>query len=246
MSILEYQHLSLNYGNQVILQNIDFKVEKNKFTVIVGQSGSGKSTLLKATLGLLSDAAQISQGKILFNNDDLLQTNLLNIRGKKIGMIFQNPLTYFDDFKTIGVHFYEVLHQHFNYTKNESEQISKQYLSKLALDEKILNQYPFEISGGMAQRVMIALVLCLKPDVILADEPTSSLDVINQKQILDLLKSIKSQTTWLFVTHNIDVAKYLADQIIVIKEGKIIEKGSNQDIFLHPTHSYTKLLIEKG
>ena len=178
MSILNYQNLTLTYNEQEILHHINLIIPKNQITVIVGQSGSGKSTLLKATMGLLSDDAKITEGKILFEEDNLLEKDLDCYRGEKIGMIFQNPLTYFDDYQNIEEHFYESLHTHFKYSKKQSHKIAIHYLKQMGLEETILNKYPFELSGGMAQRVMIALVLCLQPSLVLADEPTSSLDVV--------------------------------------------------------------------
>ncbi len=245
MSILNYQNLTLTYNEQEILHHIDLIIPRNQITVIVGQSGSGKSTLLKATIGLLSDDAKITEGKILFKEANLLKKNLDGYRGKKIGVIFQNPLTYFDDYQNIEKHFYESLHTHFKYSKKQSRKIAIHYLKQMGLEETILNKYPFELSGGMAQRVMIALVLCLQPSLVLADEPTSSLDVVIQKQILDYLLNLKKQTTFVFVTHNIQVARYIADQIVVIKEGMIVEKGNVETIFNAPKHPYTKSLLRK-
>ena len=242
MSLLKYQNLTLTYNEQEILHHIDLMIPKNQITVIVGQSGSGKSTLLKATMGLLSDDAKIIEGKILFEEDNLLEKGLDCYRGKKIGMIFQNPLTYFDDYQNIE-HFYESLHTHFKYSKKQSREIAIHYLKQMGLEETILNKYPFELSGGMAQRVMIALVLCLQPSLVLADEPTSSLDVVIQKQILDYLLNLKKQTTFVFVTHNIQVARYIADQIVVIKDGIIVEKGNVETLFNAPKHPYTKSLL---
>lgn len=158
-------------------------------------------------------------------------------------MIFQNPLTYFDDYQNIEEHFYESLHTHFKYSKKQSREIAIHYLKQMGLEETILNKYPFELSGGMAQRVMIALVLCLQPSLVLADEPTSSLDVVIQKQILDYLLNLKKQTTFVFVTHNIQVARYIADQIVVIKDGIIVEKGNVETLFNAPQHPYTKSLL---
>lgn len=243
MSILNYQNLTLTYNEQEILHHIDLMIPKNQITVIVGQSGSGKSTLLKATMGLLSDDAKIIEGKILFEEDNLLEKDLDCYRGKKIGMIFQNPLTYFDDYQNIEEHFYESLHTHFKYSKKKSREIAIHYLKQMGLEKTILNKYPFELSGGMAQRVMIALVLCLQPSLVLADEPTSSLDVVIQKQILDYLLNLKKQTTFVFVTHNIQVARYIADQIVVIKDGMIVEKGNVETLFNAPKHPYTKSLL---
>mgnify|MGYP004457217091 FL=1 len=246
MSILEYQDLSLNYDTQPILQDINLKIEKGNITVIVGQSGSGKSTLLKATLGLLPSNAKIVKGHILFEDTLLKDEDLDRLRGTKIGMIYQNPLTFFDDFKTIAYHFYEALYYHFHLDEKQAKNKAKTLLNQVLLDESILEKYPFELSGGMAQRVMIALTLSLQPDLILADEPTSSLDVVSQKQLLDLLLDLKKQTTIVLVTHNIQVAKYLADQIVVIKDGRIIEQGKASQILTSPTHPYTKSLIMKG
>lgn len=246
MSVLEYKNLTLAYKNHETLHHINLTIPKNEITVIVGQSGSGKSTLLKATISLLSEDARLVEGDILFKGQSLRNEDLNNYRGKKIGMIFQNPLTYFDDFHNVEYHFYETLHYHFNYTKEKSKEIAISYLKQMGLDESILQKYPYELSGGMGQRVMIALVLCLEPELILADEPTSNLDVVCQKEILDLILSLKKQTTFVFVTHNIQVAKYLGDQLVVIKDGHIIEQGLKDELFNNPKHEYTQRLVMKG
>lgn len=146
-------------------------------------------------------------------------------------------------YQNIEEHFYESLHTHFKYSKKQSREIAIHYLKQMGLEKTILNKYPFELSGGMAQRVMIALVLCLQPSLVLADEPTSSLDVVIQKQILDYLLNLKKQTTFVFVTHNIQVARYIADQIVVIKDGMIVEKGNVETLFNAPKHPYTKSLL---
>lgn len=246
MSILEYKNLTLSYKDSETLHHADLIIPENKITVIVGQSGSGKSTLLKATIGLLNEDAFIEEGDILFKGESLLHQDLSKYRGKKIGMIFQNPLTYLDGFRTIEYHFYETLHYHFNYSKETSNEIAISYLKLMGLDETILEKYPYELSGGMGQRVMIALVLCLEPEIILADEPTSNLDVVCQKEILDLILSLKKKTTFVFVTHNIQVAKYLGDQLVVIKDGHIIEQGVKDELFSNPKHEYTQRLVMKG
>lgn len=167
MSVLEYKNLTLAYKNHETLHHINLTIPKNEITVIVGQSGSGKSTLLKATISLLSEDARLVEGDILFKGQSLRNEDLNNYRGKKIGVIFQNPLTYFDDFHTVEYHFYETLHYHFNYTKEKSKEIAISYLKQMGLDESILQKNPYELSGGMGQRVMIALVLCLEPELIL-------------------------------------------------------------------------------
>ena len=139
-------------------------------------------------------------------------------------MIFQNPLTYFDDYQNIEEHFYESLHTHFKYSKKQSREIAIHYLKQMGLEETILNKYPFELSGGMAQRVMIALVLCLQPSLVLADEPTGNLDSKTSADVLGLLKttSQKFHQTLVMITHNSEIAQ-LADRIIRIEDGKIVQ-----------------------
>ena len=242
-SEITIKNLKKYFAEIKAVDDISFTVQKGELFGFLGVNGAGKSTLLKATMGLLSDDAKIIEGKILFEEDNLLEKGLDCYRGKKIGMIFQNPLTYFDDYQNIEEHFYESLHTHFKYSKKQSREIAIHYLKQMGLEETILNKYPFELSGGMAQRVMIALVLCLQPSLVLADEPTSSLDVVIQKQILDYLLNLKKQTTFVFVTHNIQVARYIADQIVVIKDGMIVEKGNVETLFNAPKHPYTKSLL---
>ena len=244
MSILNYQNLTLTYNEQEILHHIDLMIPKNQITVIVGQSGSGKSTLLKATMGLLSDDAKIIEGKILFEEDNLLEKDLDCYRGKKIGMIFQNPLTYFDDYQNIEEHFYESLHTHFKYSKKQSREIAIHYLKQMGLEKTILNKYPFELSGGMAQRVMIALILCLQPSLVLADEPTKGLDeqvgAVVRKNLLTIKQDLR--LSMLIITHDIALAQEVCDDVLVMYAGQVLEH--NADIWHKPLHPYTKGFLQ--
>ena len=186
-TILEIEKLNVSYQGTSILQNINMKVEKGEILGIVGESGSGKSTLLKAMIGLLGDNGRVESGRISFEQVDLLRISsreLRNIRGAQLGMVFQNPGMSFNPIRKIGAQFLEALKNH---GKIDESQATKQILdmfTRLGLREgkRILNSYPFELSGGMNQRVAIALAMILNPQVLLADEPTSALDVTVQAQ----------------------------------------------------------------
>lgn len=249
--LLKYEHIDLFYDHRHILKDITLTVPEHKTLAIVGESGSGKSTLLKLTLQLLSNQAMIKNGRILYKGQDLLTLNKkqwLEIRGKEIAMIFQNANQYFDPRQKIKSQYEELMYHHFKMNKENSKKEAIRQFNKMALKDPkmILNKYPFELSGGMAQRVAITFALSLKPKLLLADEPTSSLDVTGQKQILEELQDLKQNEflSLLLVTHNIAVAGFLADEIAVMKDGEIVEFGSKQQILQQPQHPYTQLLLE--
>lgn len=250
-NIIEYQHIDLSYQNQLVLKDINLSVPQNKTVAIVGQSGSGKSTLLKLTMQLLGSDAKIESGNIVFEQQPLLTLDShawQKIRGRQIGMIFQNANQYFDPRKKIKHQYFEILKKHFNMDQQTALDEAQKQMKQVSLEDplSILEKYPFELSGGMAQRVAIAMALSLKPKLLLADEPTSALDVISQKQILEELLTIKKQEkmTLMIVTHNMAVARYLADYIAVMNQGEIVEFGTCDQIIHNPVNAYTKLLLE--
>ena len=250
-NLIEYRHIDLDYQNQPVLKDICLTIPKNKTIAIVGQSGSGKSTLLKLTMQLLGKEAIIQNGHILFEGQDLLSLNRRSwqsVRGRQIGMIFQNANQYFDPRKKIKDQYIEILYKHFKIDKDQALETAHRQLRQVSLNdpESILEKYPFELSGGMAQRVAIAMALSLKPKLLLADEPTSALDAVSQKQIIEELRIIKEkeEMTILIVTHNMAVANYLADYIAVMNHGEIVEFGTHDQIINAPQHPYTQLLLE--
>lgn len=249
-TILEIEKLNVSYHGTSILQDINMKVEKGEILGIVGESGSGKSTLLKAIIGLLGDNGRVESGRVSFDQVDLLrisQKELRNIRGTQLGMVFQNPGMSFNPIRKIGSQFLEALKNH---RKIDEAQAMKQILdmfAKLGLGDgkRILNSYPFELSGGMNQRVAIALAMIMNPQLLLADEPTSALDVTVQAQCVKEMMDLRDHfgTTIIIVTHNMGVVSHMADKVAVMYAGDLVEYGSKADVLNHPEHPYTKALI---
>ncbi len=250
-SILEIEQLNVSYNGIPALQNVGLQAEKGEILGIVGESGSGKSTLLKAVIGLLGDNGRAESGRVVFEGTDLLRVPakaLRGIRGARLGMIFQNPGTSFNPIRKIGDQFLEAMRSHGKTDRTAAIQQILEMLARLGLrdGERILYSYPFELSGGMNQRVAIALAMILRPQLLLADEPTSALDVTVQaqcvKEMMDLRDSLG--TTILLVTHNMGVVSYMADKVAVMYAGRIVEYGAKADVLNCPRHPYTRALIE--
>lgn len=246
--LLEIKNLNVSYNKIKTINNVSFSVNSNTIVGIVGESGSGKSTLLKSIMGLLGSNGKIDSGKILLDEKEIDYSSSRSfdkVRGKHISMIFQQPELSLDPTQTIISNFYEVLANSYNLDKKSAKEKAKQLLNELELfdEERILNSYPFELSGGINQRVAIALAMALEPKIILADEPTSALDVTVQIQVINNLMKLKSKTSILLVTHNIGVVGYMADTVGIMYKGKIIEWGDKKEILTNPVHPYTKALI---
>ena len=247
--ILNLKNLSVSYGDINILKDIDLSLKKGEILGIVGESGSGKSTLIKSIMGILDENASID-GEINFEGKDLASLSLKDyrkIKGKEISMIFQNPTEYFNPTRKISKQFIETIRSHNDISKQEIQKKSINTFKFLGLQDgkKIWNSYPFELSGGMNQRVAIALSIMLEPKILLADEPTSALDVTVQAQVVKELLKLRQKlnTSIILVTHNIGVASYMSDNIGVIYGGRIIEYGESEELINNPKHPYTKILI---
>ena len=251
--MLQVKNLSikfLSHENEIeVVKKISFDLGVNKILGIVGESGSGKSVTSLAILGLLSKNA-ILEGEIFFNEKNLVALSnkeFEKIRGKKIGMIFQEPMSSLNPTITCGKQVYEVLKQHTDLNKNEifKEVIALFEKVKLPLPDRIFKAYPHQLSGGQKQRVMIAMAIAFKPDLLIADEPTTALDVSVQKEIIALLKElqVENKMSVLFISHDLPLVSEIADNVIVIYEGAIIEQGKTKDIFRTPQKQYTKGLI---
>ncbi len=250
-SILEVQQLTITYSDKIAVENVSFKIAEHQILAIVGESGSGKSTLIRAIDGLLPDAAKVTEGKILYQGNQLndsRQKNLQRLRGKDIAMIFQNPGEYLNPRRKIESQFMEMLDIHENGTRQEKRSLAIQMLNRLNLTdaERILKSYPFQLSGGMNQRVAIAMAISTKPKLLLADEPTSALDVTVQAQVVKELLELRQSfgTAMIIVTHNIAVASKMADYIVVMKSGKVQESGTRNQVILDPQSTYTKELLD--
>ena len=247
--ILNLKNLSVSYGDINILKDIDLSLKKGEILGIVGESGSGKSTLIKSIMGILDENASID-GEINFEGKDLASLSLKDyrkIKGKEISMIFQNPTEYFNPTRKISKQFIETIRSHNDISKQEIQKKSINTFKFLGLQDgkKIWNSYPFELSGGMNQRVAIALSIMLEPKILLADEPTSALDVTTQSQIIKEMMELRDKynTSIMIVTHNLAVALYMADKIIVMKDGEVVDRGNRDKILNNPKSDYTKRLL---
>jgi len=228
------------------VRSVDLVVERGEAVGIVGESGCGKSVMSMSIMGLVANPGKIVGGEILFNGQDLAKMtdkDLRKIRGNKIAMIFQDPMTSLNPVKKIGGQITEVLHLHQNISREDARKRAIELLRLVGIPspESRLDQYPFEFSGGMRQRVMIAMSLACDPDLLIADEPTTALDVTIQAQILELMKDLRNKinSSIILITHDLGVVANLCDSIRVMYAGKIVEEGKTRDIFYEPRHPYT-------
>ena len=248
--ILDVKQLDVSYSGTQILKDVTLELNSGEILGIVGESGSGKSTLIKAVIGLLGDNGQIDHGSLKFDGIDLIRIKgeeFRKLRGTRLGMVFQQPGSSFNPIRKIGTQFYEALKAHEKIEKEEAKERILEILRQLRLEdgERVLNSYPFELSGGMNQRVAIALAMVLNPELLLADEPTSALDVTVQAQVVRQMMDLRDKfgTAIIIVTHNMGVISYMVDKIAVMYAGHLVEYGPKVDVMLHPQHPYTKALI---
>lgn len=254
-NLLKVTNLSISLSNngeeKKLINSISFHINSNEILAVVGESGSGKSISSLCLMGLLPKAVlKTTSGSIFFKNQDLTkisETEFQNIRGKKIAMIFQEPMSSLNPSMWCGKQVEEILKQHTNLSRFEikDEILSLFEKVKLPNPKRIYKSYPHEISGGQKQRVMIAMAIACKPEILIADEPTTALDVTVQKEILLLLKEIQKETKMsiLFISHDLSLVSELADRVMVMYKGEIVEQGITSSIFNQPEHSYTKALI---
>jgi peptide/nickel transport system ATP-binding protein len=249
--ILEIKNLAISFGQNEVIHNISYHLNKNEILGIVGESGSGKSVSSLAILGLLpKKISKITKGSILYENNDLTQVSsksFQQIRGNKIAMIFQEPMSSLNPSMTCGKQVEEILLQHLNLSKKEAKEETISLLNKVKLPqpERVFKAYPHEISGGQKQRVMIAMAIACKPDILIADEPTTALDVTVQKDIINLLKDLQAETKMsiIFITHDLALISEIAHRVLVMYNGEIVEQGPVKTIFKSPKSTYTKALI---
>lgn len=232
------------------IRNVSFHLNKGETLAIVGESGSGKSVTTRTIIGLLAKNAEIVGGEIDFHGKNLLATkekDWRKIRGNEISMIFQDPMTSLDPTMKIGQQIAEPLIKHKGVSKKEAWKKALEMMKAVGIPdaEKRINQYPHQFSGGMRQRIVIAIALICEPEILLADEPTTALDVTVQAEILDLMKDLQKKigTSIIFITHDLGVVAGMADRVAVMYAGEILEYGSVDDIFYNPQHPYTWGLI---
>ena len=241
-----FDDITIAYGTEQAVRNVSFSVPTGEVFAIVGESGSGKSTLVRAAFGMLKQA-DIS-GQILLNGLDistLSDGDWRKLRGTQISMIFQNPSAYLNPNRTVENHFKDLFRAH-GESYDSSRVIDMLNLVHLDRGERILASYPFQLSGGMQQRLAIALSLILKPSIVFADEPTSALDILVQSSVLDLLREVTQAlgATVVIVTHNIKAAARIANSIGVMNKGQLVEVGPTEAVINHPKDEYTRVLLD--
>lgn len=237
-------------GTTTLVEDINFEIEKGKILGLVGESGSGKTVTSMSILQLLDKKNMDIQGSISLKGRELNGLNdkeMRQIRGKDIAFIMQNPMNAFTPVFTIGHQFVETIQAHTPLKKKQAKELAIEVMGSVNLPEpaKLLKKYPLQLSGGMLQRVMIAMAACLNPAVIIADEPTTALDLHNQLQVLRLLDKIRSQygTAILLISHDLGVISEMADDVMVMQHGRIVEAADVFELFDDPQHDYTKKLL---
>ncbi|SPN73357.1 Glutathione import ATP-binding protein GsiA,oligopeptide transporter ATP-binding component,ABC-type oligopeptide transport system, ATPase component,nickel import ATP-binding protein NikD,ABC transporter [Chlamydia serpentis] len=250
--LLNIKNLTIDSKNpaKTLVENLSLKLREHRNLALVGESGSGKTTITKAILGFLPENCFVKSGSISFEDIDINRLSpkeLYKIRGKKIATILQNAMGSLTPSMRIGTQIIETLRQHHKINKNEAYQKAMKLLTDVRIPNPLhsFSQYPFELSGGMRQRVVIAIALASNPKLILADEPTTALDSMSQAQVLRILHNIQKQrkSTILLVTHNLSLVKELCDDVCIIKNGKLIETGPVEKIFSNPKDPYTLQLL---
>ncbi len=248
--ILRYEHVDITYNGVCAVKDVSFTVSEGEILGIVGESGSGKSTLIKAAMGLLGPAGLVTRGDIWYkgkNLPDLPENEIRKLNGPELGMIFQSAGSSFCPIRTVGAQLYESMTEHESVSKDAFRTRAVELLQKIGFEngQRILDAYPFELSGGMQQRVGIAAAMLLNPSVLLADEPTSALDVSVQKQVVEEMLLVRKTfgIAIVLVTHNIGVIGAMADKVLVMKNGETVEYGETAQILNHPQEAYTRTLM---
>ncbi|WP_270182627.1 ABC transporter ATP-binding protein [Alkalihalobacillus sp. CinArs1] len=244
-------HFFTDDGEIPAVDSVDFHVNKGEVLGIVGESGSGKSVTSLSIMQLISAPGKVVGGEISYKGENLLsksEKEMRKIRGNEIGMIFQEPMTSLNPVFKIGNQLVEGIRIHKKWNKKDSWAHAIKFLKLVGLPraEELMNEYPHQLSGGMRQRVMIAMAMACEPDVLIADEPTTALDVTIQAQILELMKKLNddTDTSIIMITHDLGVVAEMCDRIVVMYSGKIVEQGTTKEIFESPKHPYTIGLIE--
>ena len=250
MSLLSVKNLRTSFftpaGEVKAVNGVSYTVEKGKVLGIVGESGSGKSVSAYSVLQILAGTGKIVDGSILLEDTELVgikEKNMAKIRGNKISIIFQDPMTSLNPVFTIGDQLMEAIMLHTDRNRKEAKERAIEMLKLVGVNEpeKRIKQYPHQFSGGMRQRVMIAMALACEPDILIADEPTTALDVTIQAQILDLMKDLQKQLGMaiVLITHDLGVVAEMCDEVIVMYAGQVCERGTAEEIFYNPKHEYT-------
>jgi peptide/nickel transport system ATP-binding protein len=249
-ALLEVRGLRTLFGDVRAVDGVDFRLERGRTLGIVGESGCGKSVTALSIMGLVPPPGRIAGGEVLFEGDDLLKLaprRLSDLRGDKLSMIFQEPMTSLNPAFTVGEQIAEVLLRHRNIGKNEANDHAVEMLRRVRIPspERRFGEYPHRLSGGMRQRVMIAMALACNPKLLIADEPTTALDVTIQAQILELMRALRAElgTAIILITHDLGVIAELADDVIVMYAGQVVERCTVPQLFAEPQHPYTVGLL---
>ena len=240
-----------DYGRTVSVDHVNFHVDKGEVVCIVGESGCGKSVTSLSVMGLLGRGGTVTEGSVVFEDKNLLtmtEKELDKIRGDRLTMIFQDPLTSLDPVFTVGNQLMESIRKHMRLSKEEARKRAEQILGKVGMPDPhgVMKKYPHTLSGGMRQRVMIAMALCCNPGLLIADEPTTALDVTIQAQIMALLRNLQKESgmSMILITHDIGLVASMADRVIVMYAGQMIEEAPVKELFAAPAHPYTKALLQ--
>ncbi|MEI7024116.1 staphylopine uptake ABC transporter ATP-binding protein CntD [Paenibacillus sp. y28] len=251
MNIVEVANLKIwdSRNGNVIVPNSSFQVKKGSCLAVVGESGSGKSITCRAIMRLNQPAIRQS-GQILFDGVDLsklTEKDMRKKRGKQLCMILQHGMRAFDPSCVVGVHLRETLAWHFGWSRHQITEKMKRAMEGVMLKDPltVMNQYPHQLSGGMLQRIMIALAIVMEPDIIIADEPTTALDTISQFEVVEQFIQLRENMgcSMIFVSHDLGIVKKIADEVLVMKEGEIVERGTTSAIFTGAQHEYTRYLV---
>lgn len=249
--LLQAEHITICYNGRPVVKDVSFELGKGEILGVVGESGSGKSTIIRAIMGLLGGGGMVTRGDIWYkglNVVDMPVKELRKLLGPEIGMVFQDCKSALCPIRTVGGQIYESMSEHEKVTKGEICTRAAEVMGKIGLDDakRVLDSYPFELSGGMNQRVGICTAMMQRPSLLLADEPTSALDVSVQKQVVEELKLMRDayHTAMIVVTHNIGVVNAMADKVLVLQNGERMDYGPTDRVIHHSENDYTKRLMD--
>lgn len=249
-SLLRVEHVTISYNGKPVVQDVSFELRQGEILGIVGESGSGKSTIIRAIMGLLGEEGLVTRGDIWYRGENLTDMSAKKLRkylGTEIGMVFQDCKGALCPVRKIGTQIYEAVSEHEKISRRAVRERAGEIMRKIGLDDsdRVLDSYPFELSGGMNQRVGICTAMIMRPKLLLADEPTSALDVTVQKQVVEelLLMRREYDTAMILVTHNIGVVRLMADRTLVLQNGQVREYGETEAVLDHSEDPYTKTLM---